>query len=368
MLDSLYPPQPSRVFVDVAPTYNGLASLATVADAMQSPGIGDWPLRTRNSLSPSEWEQHRLIASWIGVEALSNTVDTSGALASFPVFVRSLAEQDSSLLRDTLLHWIVASPSSRLAFTTTRPHVDDPLSLLESEEAFCSLHDLERKSEDEIRVVRRLFRYMIDPPALQSLVTDYLEQFWREHLSEEWERTVPALEAAAAGFKGTDTTGMSHFEVIETITRRNLRGVYRADVLASYATLRFIPSLHCGPYTLRMSDGQELRIVFGAQHLRALTRAGADVDSAWVVDRLRALGDETRLAIVRLLKKQGELGTQEIIEELGLSRSAASRHLRQLYANNIVDIRVDEDGIRKYYRLSEGLAHDVQSMVASLLG
>jgi DNA-binding transcriptional ArsR family regulator len=368
MLDNLYPPQPSQVIVDIAPTYNALASLVTVADASESPGIGDWPARISNSLSREEWENHRLIASWIGIEALSNAVDTFEALASFPVFVRSLAEQDSTLLRDALLHWIVASPASYLAFTATRRHVDDPQSLLESEQAFSSLHDLERKSEDEIRIFRRLFDYMLDPPALQSLVTGYLDQFWREHLEQEWERTLPDLEAAVAGFKGTDTTGLSHFEVIETITHRNLRGVYRADVLTSYTTLRFIPSLHCGPYTLRMSDGQELRIVFGAERLRALAHAGDDTDPAHVLDRLRALGDETRLAIVRLLKRHGELGTHEIIEELSLSRSAASRHLRQLYANSIVDIRVDEDGIRKYYRLSEGLAQELHSLVAGLLG
>jgi DNA-binding transcriptional ArsR family regulator len=368
MLESLYSLQPARVIVEVAPTYNALASLATVADASQSPGIGDWAVRTRSSLSPGEWEKHRLIASWIGIEALSNMADTAGGRAGFPAFVHSLAERDPGLLRDDLLYWIVASPSSHLAFAATLRRVDDPLSLLESEQAFCSLYDLERKSEDEIRVMRRLFGYMTDPPALQSLVTGYLDAFWRGHLKQEWERAVPYLEAAVADFEGRETTGMSHFEVIETITRRNLRGVYRADVLASYATLRFIPSPHCGPYTLRMSDGQELRIVFGAQHLRSFARAGYDLDLAYALDRLRALGDETRMAIVRLLKERGELGTQEIIEELSLSRSAASRHLRQLYASNIVDVRVGEDGIRKHYRLSEGLAQDMQSMLAGLLG
>jgi ArsR family transcriptional regulator len=91
------------------------------------------------------------------------------------------------------------------------------------------------------------------------------------------------------------------------------------------------------------------------------------LDPAYVLDRLRALGDDTRLAIVRLLKGHGELGTREIIEELNLSRSAASRHLRQLYASGIVDLRVGEDGIRKHYRLSEGLAQDMRSMIAGLL-
>jgi DNA-binding transcriptional ArsR family regulator len=368
MLDNLYPPKPSRVLVDIAPTYNALASLVTVADASESPGIGDWPVRTSSSLSREEREKHRLIASWIGIEALSNAVDASGALESFPAFIRALAEQEPIHLRDALLHWIVASPGSRLAFTSTRRHVEDPLSLLESEQAFSSLYDLERKSEDEIRIMRRLFERMSDPASLQSLITGYLDRFWHEHLEREWERAVPDLESAVAGFRRTDTAGMSHFEVIEAITQRNLRGVYRADALASYATLRFIPSPHCGPYTLRMTDGKELRIVFGMRQLNALAHGGDNRHPAYMLDRFRALGDETRLAIVRLVKERGELGTQEIIEELRLSRSAASRHLRQLYANNIVDIRVDEDGIRKHYRLSEGLAQELQSAIASLLG
>jgi DNA-binding transcriptional ArsR family regulator len=368
MLDNLYPPQPSQVIVDIAPVYNALHSLVSVADARQSPGISTWSVRTREALSRTEWEQHRLLASWIGIEALCNVVDTPGALVSFPAFIRALADRDPTPLRDALLYWIVASPSSRLTYKPAPPPVDDPVALLESEGAFFSLHDLEHKSEQEIEILRQLYNYLLDPPALQSLITGYLEGFWQKHLKQEWERTLPELEGAVAGFQNIDTTGMSHFEVIEAITRRNMRGVYRADVLSSFSSLRFIPSVHCGPYILRFSDGEELRIVFSAHHLLDLARGGDDVDPTYVVDRLKALGDETRLAIIQLLKTRGELGTPDIIAALNLSKSAASRHLRQLYANNIIDIRVAEDGTRKFYRLDPDFKHEMQSVFDNLLG
>jgi DNA-binding transcriptional ArsR family regulator len=366
MLDNLYTPLPSQVIVDIAPVYNALHSLVSVADARQSPGIGAWPVQTREALSQGEWEQHRLIASWIGVEALSNVADTPQALTSFPAFIQTLADREPTALRDALLYWMVTCPSRRLLYTFVSPRVDDPASLLESEQAFFSLHDVENKSEEDIEILRQVYSYIRDPLALQALVSGYLDHFWQKYLKTEWKRMLPELERAVAGSQNIDTSGMSHFEVIETITRRNLRGTYRAEVLNDYTVLRFIPSLHCGPYILRFSDGQELRMIFNAQHL--LARGSEDVDHARVVDRMKALTDETRLEIIQLLKKHGELGTQEIIDALNLSKSAASRHLRQLYANNIVDIRVDEDGTRKYYRLDPGSRQEMQDMLARLLG
>ena len=368
MLDSLYPPQPSGVIVDIAPVYSALSSLVSVADARKSPGISAWSVRTRDALSQEEWEKHHLLASWIGIEALSNSIETVEAFASFPAFVQALADRPATSLRDALLSWMVASPSSRLVHKPPHPQVDDPLSLLDSEPSFFTFYDARNKSEKEIDILRRLYQTMLDPPGLQSLLTGYLEHFWRTHFKEEWERILPELEEAVTGFEQIDATGMSHFEVIETITRRNLRGVYRADVLAGYATLRFIPSFHCGPYILRFSDGQELRIIFGAHHLLDLARGRQDVDRGYLVERMKALGDETRLEIVQALKEHGELGTQEIIGQLNLSRSAASRHLRQLYANNIVDMRMDEDGLKKYYRLDPGFKREMYSVLDRLLG
>lgn len=367
MLDNLGHPQPSQVLVDIAPALNALYSLTTVAEARQSPGIGDWAVQTRDALSEGEWEKHKIIAHWIGAEALGNVVGGGAALDSFSAYLQALAAKDAGDLRDELLYWMMARPGARLNFKHM-PDVENPLSLLESEEAYLAFYGHPDLVEEKRLAARQVYAYLVDPPALHSLIVDYLGFFWSEHLEAEWERILPQLEEALRGFEKIDFTGMSHFEVIEAVTRRNLRGTFRPEVLQSYATLRFIPSAHSGPYILKTSDGQELRINFGAHYLRELVRDVQEKDGVYIVEQMRALADETRLEILQMLRTEGELGTQEIIERLDLSKSAASRHLRQLYATGIVDMRVDEDGLSKYYRINQAKAGEMQALFGKLLG
>jgi ArsR family transcriptional regulator len=47
---------------------------------------------------------------------------------------------------------------------------------------------------------------------------------------------------------------------------------------------------------------------------------------------LRTLADETRLSILDLLLREGELCAQDIIARLDLAKSSGSRHLSQLSA------------------------------------
>ena len=66
--------------------------------------------------------------------------------------------------------------------------------------------------------------------------------------------------------------------------------------------------------------------------------------------RLSALADDTRLRILALLAEADELDTRAIQEALDLSKSAASRHLRQLTASGYVIVRQHEK--INFYRLN----------------
>lgn len=366
MLDDLRQPRPRHVLVDVAPVLNAFASLATVADAAQSPGIGRWAVETGESLSETEWASHRILCDWIGSEALGNLLRDEEALSSFPAYVEAMARLDPEVLRDRILYWMTARPGSRLNYKPI-PNVDDPLSLLRSPDALLAFWEHPDMDREKRQMGILVHGYLVDPPRLQGFITAYLAHFWEVHLKEEWEQSLPELKEAVSGFRESDVAGMTHFEVIEAITRRNLRGVYRPDVLQSYATLRFIPSPHCGPYVMKTSDGEELRIAYGAQ-VRPHRGAVEDTGGDQLVLQMKALADETRLEIIQLLRGAGELGTQEIIDRLNLSKSAASRHLRQLYATGMVDVRVDEDGLSKYYSLNRAKASQLQGMLGRLLG
>ncbi len=56
-------------------------------------------------------------------------------------------------------------------------------------------------------------------------------------------------------------------------------------------------------------------------------------------DYFKALGVETRLKIIELLKKRNSLGAKEIARELGITIAAASQHLKILKHIGLVNSR-----------------------------
>jgi ArsR family transcriptional regulator len=79
----------------------------------------------------------------------------------------------------------------------------------------------------------------------------------------------------------------------------------------------------------------------------------------------KAFSDDTRLKMLVLLSRHGELCVCDFEGALGLSQSAASRHLRHLFHAGLVDDT--RRGTWVYYRLrAEGLA-DRQALLGALL-
>jgi DNA-binding transcriptional ArsR family regulator len=73
-------------------------------------------------------------------------------------------------------------------------------------------------------------------------------------------------------------------------------------------------------------------------------------------DIFRALGDETRLKILRFIEDE-EKCVHEITEELDMTDSNISHHLRKLRDRNIVTKR--KEGRHRYYELSDQHIKDI---------
>ena len=65
----------------------------------------------------------------------------------------------------------------------------------------------------------------------------------------------------------------------------------------------------------------------------------------------KALSDETRLQMLGLLLKEGELCVCDFVDVLEISQSKASRHLRHLVNAGLLDDR--RDGTWVYFRIAE---------------
>lgn len=72
-----------------------------------------------------------------------------------------------------------------------------------------------------------------------------------------------------------------------------------------------------------------------------------------VAEIFKALSDETRLEILALLMRGGELCVCDVEGVLGISQSKSSRHLRYLLNAGLVDNR--REGVWMHYRVRPGL-------------
>jgi len=78
----------------------------------------------------------------------------------------------------------------------------------------------------------------------------------------------------------------------------------------------------------------------------------------------KALGDETRLQLMALLLREGELCVCDCVQALGTSQSKTSRHLRYLLnAGLVVDRR---EGLWVHYCVSPQLDASRSTIVATL--
>jgi len=64
----------------------------------------------------------------------------------------------------------------------------------------------------EVDVETKAYEYVLDPPAMKSLVVNHLRWFWNEHLSVEWARNETILKESVKAFQDTNFENMSRLE------------------------------------------------------------------------------------------------------------------------------------------------------------
>jgi len=80
--------------------------------------------------------------------------------------------------------------------------------------------------------------------------------------------------------------------------------------------------------------------------------------------RFTALADPTRLQMLALLLRRGELCVCDFVETLGITQSKASRHLRHLWTAGLLEDR--RAGLWVYYRIAPNLDADRRALVVAL--
>jgi DNA-binding transcriptional ArsR family regulator len=109
--------------------------------------------------------------------------------------------------------------------------------------------------------------------------------------------------------------------------------------------VRFAPSLYLGPYVTVLFDGAQATIFYNGEGTATISVPNTQIEELY--HPLAALADKTRLTIVAMLDGT-ELYAQEIVDRLGISQSAVSRHLQLMVDMKVLNVRRGERGAKFY--------------------
>jgi DNA-binding transcriptional ArsR family regulator len=342
MPEIIAPPKTLQVRFSLEPALNASHSLELLNVAEQFSGLGEWVYQTVAALSPEQMHINRLVDA-LGVEARSE----KESWPSFTAWLDDLAASDPNELRDIRLDKLLEYAKKSLDGELPTPEqlLADCATYLALIERICTSGD----EPCDLELYREVHALLVDPPAMHDLVVTHLRAMWDQFLAPEWERNLPMLQESIAAFQTLDFTGMSCAEVVRRVTGREL-----AEKCAKWqgeaSQIVFIPSAHLGPYVGWVGSGETIRLFFGARVPEGVTVRSPELSRSELLMRLNALADETRLGILELLADEDGLSSQEIMERLDLSQSAASRHLRQLAATGYLSVERREGA--NAYRLN----------------
>jgi DNA-binding transcriptional ArsR family regulator len=336
MPEIIKPQKKVTVRFKLEPAANIIGSLSLLDMAEDFSGLNQWVYETKASLSEEQLRTNRLVLQ----DAYLFIKDFPAA--SFPAWVDHLADQDPIALRDQALEAWLREVRYKLS-----EEIPSPSELLSDRWMYLALAERYLHLQGrrfETWYWEKIHNLLKDPAAKQGLIINHLRFMWDEHLKPEWENNLSMLEESISAFEALNLSGLTAAEALKQVA-------YRAEIpqqskgwLAGLDQIVFIPSPHTGPYLIQMSEhtDTQARFLYGARIPEGAASRIPSLTRSELLMRLTALANDTRLRILELLAQKGELGTPEIINQLGLSQSAASRHLEHLTATGYLSSQVHQ--------------------------
>jgi DNA-binding transcriptional ArsR family regulator len=182
------------------------------------------------------------------------------------------------------------------------------------------------------------------PSEWRDLLLSALRRFWERMYSDQWAHTVDQLERSVDYHRRqqypADFTGL-----FMAVTGRQVPESVQGRI-PQIEQVRFVPSLYFGPYVAFLFNDSRATIFYNGEGAPAAPSVdGTQIEELY--HPLTALADKTRLAILVMLDGT-ELYAQEIVDRLGISQSAVSRHLQLMVDMKVLNVRRGERGAKFY--------------------
>jgi DNA-binding transcriptional ArsR family regulator len=181
--------------------------------------------------------------------------------------------------------------------------------------------------------VRALFADMAEPAATKKRWLSVLKEYHTVFFAEEEVRLAPVLKQMLE-----DARALSNDTTVPDLIERLSNG-FTISEESDVQRLVLVPSVWCHPFVVRVNlSEREFLMAWGARpHGYRLAPGESVPDQALMV--LRALGDPTRLRLLRLLASEPR-SPQALAHELKLSLPTVSHHMRELRLAGLVRLEM----------------------------
>jgi len=332
----IYSPAHPAIRISLEPAFNAIYSLLLLSKTDDYSDLGEWVVHTALAMSDEERQRNKLVL--IG---FYYAVAPIRSWPGFPEYLHYLETVDPQVLVDQMLRTYAFHRLGGEDPQLTVPEIEARLAVvkrdaLRSVDAYLDFlrHQFGANHIDP-EIETHAYSLVKDPPAMQKLIVAHLRTMWDRFLAPEWKRARPLLQEAAQALQGMDLSKMSRGEVCHTITGQNLSDVPWKELYETTPNVIYVPNPHAGTYLgcCRTINTRDTMWVFYRPRLpRGAELKETELSRSEIIIRLGALADDSRLQIMKYIAAHGETRAQELIQALGLSQSAASRHLMQLSA------------------------------------
>jgi DNA-binding transcriptional ArsR family regulator len=190
------------------------------------------------------------------------------------------------------------------------------------------------------------------PEELRQRILGLIQRFYDEHYRHDLLQRLPCLERSAAAHRNQPVGDVD--ELIQSLTHRPISCL--AEEPGVYTHHIFAPSLDMGPW-VSCADTPPIHGLYYPCEARFIGALAEEGEETLRLARVyKALGDEQRLRILRLLR-DGELYAQQIVERTGLHQSVVSRHLEFMRAVGLVIGRRQSN--MKFYSLNPAMRDEL---------
>ncbi len=311
-------------------------------------GFDQWIYSTNAALSNDLRSSIRLLFKTFANELLFDRLvelvlkgNATPPIEDLPTLIRWVSDLDQSTIHDShvsLLRRIVRSQRES----------DDSVdaSIFADQSRLSKLLNVTLAAKLKDSEIERLVAFLMNPEELQAELTMLVVRFWDRHYRIEHARCRPIEERSINHHRRRDLPD-NPLRAFTEITGRDIPNSLESQI-AGAEKLIFIPSCHGGPYASvgtveHVSNALVVAYNCLPAHLDSLS---SNLNASHVFPPLKALADETRLDILNLLVGR-ELYAQQIVDQMNISQSAVSRHLRLLVAGGILRERRQE-GMKFY--------------------